>query len=433
MEVVPLFDVHQKGGGEVARNLYNEKPTEFPWKSWSLGVRAFKDHLHEVNENKKLFIGNKEVLPIEHWHSTFVHVYSTHADFSARFAARRTMNTTTANQIIDKMTDTYYLNKTLLLKCILGNEEDVPTINPAPAAVVPQERMLEEEQPNAMQLVATSGDGRRGTVATESFAAAQLVGNGNGASYYAEGSNPTINNYYSGAPSNNNNTTTATGTDNELILSLHTKLDDLGIAARSKLDNIEAGITAVRMSTTKKQRPAQTQRNDLGVLGRSNIVDEHMAAGGSPLRSTTLEDSPGKHSFEARDIGGRELFAANASGLRQSSNSDDSMVEDELSTGDDGTGALPDSFGENFTIQGSGENSPGSHGFEVCDGELFGANTVKRSNSFNGSTTARELSLTGEDGTDTSQLSFARTEPSGEQSNEDNEVVGSFGRMCIIM
>ena len=444
-EVLSVFDPEQKGCVK-ARNIYNRKPSEFPWINWSNAVRAFRQHTYEVDENRKLFVDGLEVLPIEDWHSTFVRVYSTHADFSARYAASMTMTVTTAFEVADKMGDTYFFNKKLLVTCIHDNEYVPTNPIPVPAAVEePQERMFEEEQPNAMQLVATSGDRTRGLMMVpESFAPSRE-------GYNNMGSHNTISSIsYAGANISYAganiypNVTSAADMDSSSYRSIHAKLDELTTATKAtntKLDHLD---TTVRMSTTKKQHPAQTQRNDLGVLGRSHSFEGRMVAGDSPLRSTqpepsgeksTLEDSPGNHSFEARDIGGRELFAANASGLRRP-NFDENTMEDELSTGDDGTGALPDSFGENFTIQGSGENSPGNHGFEADNSELFGANrSLGRSNSFNfdGSMTTGELPLTGEDGADTSQLSFTRSEPSGEQSNEEYEAVGFFDRMCIIM
>ena len=408
-EVLSVFDPEQKGCAK-ARNIYNRKPSEFPWINWSNAVRAFRQHTYEVDENRKLFVDGLEVLPIEDWHSTFVRVYSTHADFSARYAASMTMTVTTAFEVADKMGDTYFFNKKLLVTCIHDNEYVPTNPIPVPAAVEePQERTLEEEQPNATQLVATSGDGRRGLVVTESFAPSRK-------GYNNMGSHNTISNVsYAGANISYAganiypNVTSAADMDSLSYRSIHAKLDKLTTATKAtntKLDHLD---TAVRMSTTKKQHPAQTQRNDLGVLGRSHSFEGRMAAGGSPLRSTTLEDSPGKHSFEAGDIGRRGLFA-NASVIRRSNFFDESTTGDELVTGDDGTDALSEPFGENFSIQGSGENSPGNqHGFEADDSDFFAANAsgLRRSNS--DEHTMEDEVFTGDD------VTGAPAEPSGEK------------------
>lgn len=315
--------------------LTKNKP--LPWTVWGSAQSALgkADTKYTVEEDGKLRYDDKVVLPIEEWHSTFVTVYNSDAQFAQRKDDYAPMDKTTATKVAEIIAQTNYINKSLLAKCILATysppaAKDTGATTSAAAAVEPLQTLepglltLEEDQPNAV--VATTDRNRNAANVANALFATSVRNSDR--MYSMSSTNHQLQAILGSisAGTGNNNTFNIGGhhhhtsnTDNARVLEeintttkaidSRTKvIDDRGYNNTRLLDHIA--------SSTKKTRPERTQAHDIGVLGRSGSVDENMVAGGSPLRSMNEFDtgsggeSSGSHSSYVHDIGGRELFGA---------------------------------------------------------------------------------------------------------------------------
>ena len=149
--------------------LTKNKP--LPWTVWGSAQSALgkADTKYTVEEDGKLRYDDKVVLPIEEWHSTFVTVYNSDAQFAQRKDDYTPMDKTTATKVAEIIAQTNYINKSLLAKCILATysppaAKDTGATTSAAAAVEPLQTLepglltLEEDQPNAV--VATTDRNR---------------------------------------------------------------------------------------------------------------------------------------------------------------------------------------------------------------------------------------------------------------------------------
>ena len=138
---------------------------------------------------------------------------------------------------------------------------------------------------------------------------------------------------------------------------MSTKLDTVVDNSKHLVDNSNRTFDIIS-SSAQKQRPTHTQPNEIGLLGRTNSVDERMVGGGSPLRSITEHPEPCSGEYSpGNDIVGRVLqFGANPSELGQ--------VNEEHH--DDSDGTNPSGLGQSGEEVHDDSDGEDSHGLHSC-------------------------------------------------------------------
>ena len=440
--VKELVVIYKKDNSGDAIELFNKmlqdnKP--LPWTVWTSAQEVLSKASYTVtvpdgdgdgDDNSKLLYGNKEprkeVLTIENWHSTFVHVYNTDAKFARRRGGNLAMDSKTATEVAQIISKTYSVNIKLLAKCILATDSPPTSTNSNAvnasaldsALAVADFQPSVVTQPSSMQsngntLVATSTSPNalnapaldsalavadfQPSVATQPSsmqsngnALVATITNPNVVNAFVPGSFPVVAPDQSVLIKGNNlvnapHTTSYTIDGNVSVVhgdyivnnypdraeedstimeqfardmrAMSTKLDTVVDHSKHLVDNSNRTFDIIS-SSAQKQRPTHTQPNEIGLLGRTNSVDERMVGGGSPLRSITEHPEPCSGEYSpGNDIVGRVLqFGANPSELGQ--------VNEEHH--DDSDGTNPSGLGQSGEEVNDDSDGEDSHGLYSC-------------------------------------------------------------------
>lgn len=166
-----LVEVYEENKYEGAFAWYDgldaSEKAKISWQDWTGTIKVLSGRKYKVIADK-LHYENREVLLIEHWHSAFVDVYSTHEKFARKRKDNRALGSSTAKKVVAIMSNTYYFNADLLSNCIL-DAPDTPAVveRQQMNASVDTPAVVERQQTNDSvatsgdenALVATSGDG----------------------------------------------------------------------------------------------------------------------------------------------------------------------------------------------------------------------------------------------------------------------------------
>jgi len=282
-----LVEVYEENKYEGAFAWYDgldaSEKAKISWQDWTGTIKVLSGRKYKVIADK-LHYENREVLLIEHWHSAFVDVYSTHEKFARKRKDNRALGSSTAKKVVAIMSNTYYFNADLLSNCIL-DAPDTPAVverqqtNDSVATSGDENALVATE--NA--LVATGGDERTDLVIPELYTAAAVTRvNGIVASVP---SGTIVNNYFSNFIQNQhqhhgNVNSTVTGTTD-----MDRRFDNFDNQLKDIKANTEKSIRTlndIATSTAKKQPRSHTQP-DIEGCDLFGATFEIMMAGGSPL------------------------------------------------------------------------------------------------------------------------------------------------------